>query len=1184
MTLPRTTAVAWLVLLAASLALGEPRAGVASKEGRQATPAVVNPAVRSPVRPTLSLDGPWDFATDPKLQGEARQWYRPGKPLPSPRQIQVPGCWEAQGVGEPGLSNADNKLIYEPVNVKLRAAYTGAAWYKKTFTVPPEWAGRQIWLKLGGVNAQGWVWVNGKYVAHNWAYCGTWKYNVTDLVSPGRQATVAVLARNDVAGRRGESNCLRMYGGLFRSVELDATPAVLIDNAYAEPLLDQKKVRLHVTLRNTADTAPAEPLRVRAEVTTVSGAKPAGQAARSVVLDEKGDKSNLPRSGPEGASHKLDLSPCSGPTTELTLEIGLDPLEPWSPESPFLYKAEIVLEQGGKPIDGWAERFGVKKYEVRGGDLYLNNARYFLRGCGDDHVYPITVCSPASREAHAKHLRIAKQYGFNYVRHHTHCEIPEYYEAADEVGIMVQPELPYYGTFSERRPYAHLSGAPLMAKDDLVELVAHYRRYTSLATYVGGNEGYCPSPLDRELYALAKKLDPSRPWVSMDGGRNTRENSDVNNCWGFGAQVHPPMKENVWPHVLHEYMSLGINEDPRLEAKYTGAFAPNKTLKEVRASVAEEVGLEWKWAEACFDAGHRLQGIWHRMGIESARIDPYLDGFSCWLMVDISPSSQNGVLNMFWEPKKSLPEDFRQFNAPTVILARTTDRTPGEPLCLNPAAMIHTGGDAFDLDWVVSHFQPTPIAGATLAWRVEAAGETLAGGKIEHVDVPAGSVPVVGRSRITLPEVPKALKATLVAELEREKGDKSNLPRSGPEGASHKLDLSPFSGRERLWAKNSWNLWIFPKFRPQPEGGKGLAATAGLMKLLGKRYPGVVRLGTAEAAGARLVVARGLIEPGVVEALDEGKSVVCLSLPGYDTLRPGVRLGWWQVTNQTGTAIAAHPALGDFPHDGYLDQGWFRLVDRAEKLDPGHKFRAVEPIIVGIGRATGYRYGTLGYPLGFNLYAFQARVGRGKLLSAGLKLDGDNPEAVHLLDQFLRYAGSERFDPQGTLDLAELRQQIKTLKELNGWSETVKASETTEWHSFLRTGTMHVVRQLKQPGSVAWKTGRWTPDEHGTVRFRWIANLGWRTQPAGGKFTLYLGDEKLMDFDITLKSAEWKSPDGKAVLRYTVKSLDRDEDSSGIMELALPAAKLPPGGGPVSLRVEGSGPDSRRYFGLQEWP
>ena len=69
-----------------------------------------------------------------------------------------------------------------------------------------------------------------------------------------------------------------------------------------------------------------------------------------------------------------------------------------------------------------------------------------------------------------------------------------------------------------------------------------------------------------------------------------------------------------------------------------------------------------------------------------------------------------------------------------------------------------------------------------------------------------------------------------------------------------------------------------------------------------------------------------------------------------------------------------------------------------------------------------------------------------------------------------------------------------------------------------------------------------------------------------------------------MKSTAWRSRDGTAVLRYTVKSVDGNEDSSGIMELTAPAAKLPPGGEPIQLRVEGSGPNSRRYFGLQESP
>ena len=78
-----------------------------------------------------------------------------------------------------------------------------------------------------------------------------------------------------------------------------------------------------------------------------------------------------------------------------------------------------------------------------------------------------------------------------------------------------------------------------------------------------------------------------------------------------------------WPFVRHEYMSFGINEDPRLEAKYT-ALSAQPELQDVKTFVTEQIGLDWKWADACFDAGHRIQGIWHKIGIEAARIDPFL--------------------------------------------------------------------------------------------------------------------------------------------------------------------------------------------------------------------------------------------------------------------------------------------------------------------------------------------------------------------------------------------------------------------------------------------------------------------------------------------------------------------------------------------------------------------------------
>jgi hypothetical protein len=80
-------------------------AAPAAAPEREATLAVVNPVLRSPLRQTLSLEGEWDFAADPAQVGEAQRWFGADAPLPNQTTLRVPGCWEAQGVGGPGQSS-----------------------------------------------------------------------------------------------------------------------------------------------------------------------------------------------------------------------------------------------------------------------------------------------------------------------------------------------------------------------------------------------------------------------------------------------------------------------------------------------------------------------------------------------------------------------------------------------------------------------------------------------------------------------------------------------------------------------------------------------------------------------------------------------------------------------------------------------------------------------------------------------------------------------------------------------------------------------------------------------------------------------------------------------------------------------------------------------------------------------
>ena len=174
------------------------------------------------------------------------------------------------------------------------------------------------------------------------------------------------------------------------------------------------------------------------------------------------------------------------------------------------------------------------------------------------------MVSPASKDEHLKHLKIARAAGFNYVRLHTHCELPEYFEAADEAGIMIQPELPYYGNY----PTEAFAFDPMR---DLKEVNRHYRRYVSLTTYCTGNEGLLGKPLDQKIYRLGKRLDPDRLMIHQDGGLNEANNSDFRS--GPMDVWEPGSFKCDAPFVAHEYLNLCVKQDPRLEPRFSALDA-----------------------------------------------------------------------------------------------------------------------------------------------------------------------------------------------------------------------------------------------------------------------------------------------------------------------------------------------------------------------------------------------------------------------------------------------------------------------------------------------------------------------------------------------------------------------------------------------------------------------------------
>ena len=802
-------------------------------------PAVVNPVLGE--ENTISLRGEWDFATanefsktnhfQPHVSAVTTGWQR---------KIRVPSMWEAEGVGEEEMGECWDVLSDEN-HKPVRHKFMGWGRYRRTVVIPEEWRGKRIWLKVGGVKAAGWFYFNRRPVACVYNYCGTEKYEITDLVEFGAENVVVAQVSNAQPSRKGLMSAMHKWGGIYRDVEIEATPQTFIDDAWVRGDFDKKEAEVRVKVCTPVISSNIPVARVTIE-------------------------------GSEGAQFTATTSCFESRTGgETVLRVPLADFRPWSPESPNLYTAKVELVVGGEVVQTRRERFGVRKLEVRGKELYLNNRPFFVRGFGDDHVYPLSGATVPDVGVHRAHLAKARAAGFNFVRLHTHCEVPEYFEAADELGIMVEAELPYYNDQT-------CEGFEFDPVREATELWANFRRHPSFAVYSMGNEGTFGQDLDAYLHRYIKAMDPDRLKINQDSHipfYNPPESADFVggpiDVWERGS-FNPER-----PFVNHEYLNLCVKLDSRGEPRYTGAWMPPVT-REARAKWLAGFGVGMEWGDRLQHAQHRLQAFYQKRGIEAARADPYCDGYVFWTIVDVvvaqhASYTAQGLFDPFWEVKDGglSPEQFAVFNSPACVLADFA-----------PDGNILVSGQTLSAKVKFADYREKPLPVDGLTWTLSAGGKVLAEGREDGIE---------GFS-VVVPELEKPVKASLGVTI---------------------------SG-----VGNAWDFWLFPK--REKKALAGVAVADALYDRLSEVYSGLMREG--DAAGAAVVVAPAKSALAAA-ALERGQRVVAI---GPAEGKPNVSLGWWFMGKQVGTALADSPVFGDLPKDPYLTKLFFRILKTGEKL------------------------------------------------------------------------------------------------------------------------------------------------------------------------------------------------------------------------------------------------------------
>jgi len=896
---------------------------------RHATaPVRVNPVLRHPCELRHSLREQWRFRLDPDDTGLAAEWFRQPDGIAEP--IAVPGCWQGQGFGHEGNDEVWDFRLQARV---FRATYQGTGWYARTFRMPDGWQGKRLWLNFGGAHPSAEVWLNGEPLGGNDLPFVPFGLEITGRARPD--------ADNDLVVRIHEHN--RLYGlaynwqgnwsGLYRDVELTAMGAGGIGELRLLPDVDTEA--LHVWAA-TPGAAPGAVLRL-----TVAPA----------------DGSGPPITAELPVADGLATGDVPVPVPHL-----------WSPDSPNLYRVDAELVEGDKTLDALTERTGFVKLAGEGRHFLINDEPYYLRGTGDFISCPETGCPDTDRDRWRRKLQALRDYGYNQVRCQSYVYAPEYFDAADEVGLLIQSEMGTLGAWGSHTQW-HIYAWPAPTADHYPTLKRQWdltvRRdvnHPSACIYCMSNELGASTFFPRVAWRChddTKALKPHAMVIWTDGGYHPDLPGDfINHTWPEGQEL--PDK----PVIEHEFRWWSSFPDVRISDQYSGAI--RHYAADIARAAARAHGQE-HLLEAYAQTSQRLQFLEAKTKMEQLRRDrPFLAGVSHFNAMDANPSPQ-GIITEFYERK--------------LIDAATWQQTMGDTVVLSGLGFDNRAlpsGEEFRCQLSISDFSHPPFAAPVLTWTLRSADSEVASGELRWPHEPFTTCPV-GEAVATLPAVEQPCRLELSASM--------------TDGART--------------VTNAWPLWVFPHVESLPGivrylGSRAVGAPASSWHAWLKQWEELPSV-TAEDLPQDVLVLTEVLDEALLAFMEHGGRVLLAATEGLvrphrplfgyvrHYLTPPANYGPYE-DGQNGTIICDHPLLGDFPHEGWADLPFFRLIDGAPPLmlEP-FGLTDEDPIVRSI-----HRYPVL-HPLG---YLVQRAHGAGRLIISAFDLQPSWPEARYLLRCF----------------------------------------------------------------------------------------------------------------------------------------------------------------------------------------
>lgn len=487
----------------------------------------------------------------------------------------------------------------------------GIGWYRKTFEVQSSVRGRLVFVEFNGVYRNGEVWINDEYLGKRPYGYSSFAYELTPYLRfGGADNVIAVRVDNS------EQPNSRWYSGsgIYRHVRLVETDSVRIAHwgtyiTTPEVTAAGARVRIRTTLRNASGRT--RPITLR-----------------TVLYDADGTEV-------AAASSNGELPADSA--SEIAQELSVATPMLWSPDTPYLYRAEFRVECDGRLCDDDAADVGLRSFSFepdRG--FILNGARVEIRGVNLHHDLG-ALGAALNERALERQLEIMKAMGANAIRTSHNPPAPELLDLTDRMGFIVLDEAFDGWRMAKTRFDYHLDWDEWHARD-IADMVRRDRNHPSIFIWSIGNEvreqgDSSGITIARELAAIVRGLDPTRPVAAgLDqlGNWNDVIRSGALDIIGYNYRSHLwaafpdsfPGRVFVATEAASALNTRGYYEQPSDSiARYGMGWVPGPDPNpDYRLSAYDNRAAAW--------------GETHEEALRAIRAGDYLSGMFVWTGFD----------------------------------------------------------------------------------------------------------------------------------------------------------------------------------------------------------------------------------------------------------------------------------------------------------------------------------------------------------------------------------------------------------------------------------------------------------------------------------------------------------------------------------------------------------------------